>query len=334
MENGFASRLERVLRAGKFAVTVELGPPKSAEASVIQKKGAILRGCGDALNITDNQTAIVRMSSIAAARLLIEMDLEPVIQMTCRDRNRIAIQSDLLGAHALGIRNVLCLTGDHMFGGNHPQARKVFDLDSVNLIAMMRGMNEGQFQCGEELAPATRFFIGAVENPFAPPYEFRPFRLKKKMEAGAQFIQTQMIFNVARFKEFMARVCDLGLPEHLFILAGVGPLKSPGMARYMRDHVAGCEVPDEFVRRMEGAGKGIEDKKAKTAAQREEGLRICVEIIEQLKDIPGIAGVHIMSVEWEEAVPQIVARANLVPRPQVELETTLPVITQAVPGAS
>ncbi len=309
MENNFTSRLEQILRAGKFAVTAEVGPPKSAQADVIQKKGGQLQQSADAFNVTDNQTAIVRMSSIAGARILIEMGLEPVIQMTCRDRNRIAMQSDLLGAHALGIRNVLCLSGDHMIGGNHPQARKVFDLDSVNLVGMVRGMSDGKFECGEELKPAPKFFIGAVENPFAPPYEFRPFRLNKKVEAGAQFIQTQMIFNVARFKEFMAKVCDLGLDKHTFVLAGVGPLKSPGMARYMRDNVAGCEVPDEFVKRMEKTPK---DK------WRSEGITICVEMIEQMKDIPGVAGVHIMSIEWEEAVPKIVEQAKLLPRPHIQ----------------
>jgi 5,10-methylenetetrahydrofolate reductase len=309
MEDNSTSRLEQILRAGKFAVTAEVGPPKSSEAGVIQKKGELLRQAADAFNVTDNQTAIVRMSSIAASRLLVEMGLEPVIQMTCRDRNRIAMQSDLLGAQALGIRDVLCLSGDHMIGGNHPQARKVFDLDSVNLVGMVRGMNEGKFECGEELKPPVKFFIGAVENPFAPPYEFRPFRLHKKVEAGAQFIQTQMIFNVPRFKEFMAKVCDLGIDKHAYILAGVGPLKAPGMARYMRDNVAGCEVPDEFVKRMEKTPK---DK------WRSEGISVCVEIIEQMKNIPGVAGVHIMSIEWEEAVPKIVDQARLLPRPLVQ----------------
>lgn len=307
MDVSCSSRLEQTLRTTHFAVTAELGPPKNADAQVIRKKSELLRHSADAFNITDNQTAIVRMSSVAGARLLVEMGIEPVLQMTCRDRNRIAMQSDLLGAHALGIRNVLCLSGDHMVGGNHPEARKVFDLDSTNLIAMVKGMTEGRFQCGEELKPAPQFFIGAVENPFAPPYEFRPHRLGKKIDAGAQFVQTQMIFNFARFKEFMARVCDLGLHDRAFILAGVGPLKSPGMARYMRDNVAGMEMPDELVKRMEGTPK---DK------WRAEGITICVELIEQMKDLPGIAGVHIMSIEWEEAVPLIAERAKLLPRPQ------------------
>ncbi len=320
MDNQYISNLEAIFRSGKFAVTSELGPPKSSEREVIEKKAKTLGSAADAFNLTDNQTAIVRMSSIGAARILVEAGSEPIIQMTCRDRNRIAMQSDLLGAQALGIRNVLCLTGDHMFMGNHPMARKVYDLDSVNLISMVKGMTEGKFQCGEDLKPAPRFFIGAVENPFAPPYEYRPHRLLKKADAGAQFIQTQMIFNVRGFREFMARVCDLGLDKRLYILAGVGPIKTPGAAKYMRDQVAGMDVPDEIVARMEAAGKGIEDKKAKSAAQREEGIKICVEIIEQMKEIPGVAGVHIMAIEWEEAVPQIVERAGLLPRPKPSLE--------------
>ncbi len=310
---GPASNLEKILRAGKFAVTSELGPPKSAEVSVINKKAGFLRGVSDGANITDNQTAIVRMSSIGAGYLALQQGLEPIIQMTCRDRNRIAMQSDLLGAYALGIRNVLCLSGDHMRWGNHPEARKVYDLDSVNLISMVRGMDAGKFQNGEDIKPSPRFFVGGVENPFAPPYEYRPFRLKKKAEAGAQFIQTQMIFNVERFKEFMAKVVDLGIHEQLYILAGVGPLKSPGMARYMRDSVAGMEVSPKWVERMEKTPK---------EKWKDEGINVCVEIINEMRQIPGVAGVHIMSIEWEEALPAIVERAGLLPRPKPE-ELTL-----------
>ncbi|MCI0475253.1 MAG: methylenetetrahydrofolate reductase, partial [Anaerolineales bacterium] len=218
------SNLHKICLSGAFVVTSELGPPKSAEATIVHKKSAYLKSVSDAANITDNQTAIVRMSSIAAATLCVQDGFEPVIQVTCRDRNRIAIQSDLLGAWTLGIRNVLCLSGDHMRGGNHPQSKPVYDVDSMNLIAITRGMDAGKFQNGEEIKPAPSFFVGAVENPFAPPYEFRPFRLKKKAEAGAQFIQTQMIFNVPRFKEFMKQVVDLGLHEKMYILAGVGPI--------------------------------------------------------------------------------------------------------------
>lgn len=312
------SNLQKILQAGVFAVTSELGPPKSGDAAAIHKKAGLLRAVSDAANITDNQTAVVRMSSIAAAVMAIQDGFEPVVQVTCRDRNRIAIQSDLLGAYALGVRNVLCLTGDHMRWGNHPQARKVYDLDSINLIQAVRGMDAGKFQNGEEIKPAPKFFVGGVENPFAPPYEFRPFRLKKKAEAGAQFIQTQMIFNVARFKEFMQKVVDLGVHEQLYILAGVGPLKSPGMTRYMRDSVAGMEVPDEYVKRMEKTPK---------EKWKDEGINVCVEIIHQMREIPGVAGVHIMSIEWEEAVPIIMERAGLLPRPKPE---ELPAPTMAV----
>jgi len=319
--NGYkaGSNLERVLRAGYFAVTAELGPPKSADAQIIRHKAAILRGYVDAANVTDNQTAIVRMSSIAASALALQEGLEPVMQMTCRDRNRLAQQSDLLGAYALGIRNCLCLTGDHQSFGNHPEAKNVFDLDSIGLIAMVKGLRDfHKFQCGEEIAEgAPAFFIGAAENPFAPPYEWRPFRLSKKVQAGADFIQTQLVYNVPRFREFMARVCDLGLHEHVYILAGVGPIKSPAAARYMRDQVPGLDVPDEIVARMEAAGRGIEDKKARTQAWRQTGIDICVEIIQQVRDIPGVAGVHIMAIEWEEAVPIIAERAGLLPRPIV-----------------
>ncbi len=233
--------------------------------------------------------------------------------MTCRDRNRIALQSDILGAYALGIRNVLCLTGDHQSFGNHPQAKGVFDLDSVHLIETVRRMrDEGKFLSGDELiGERPAMFIGAVENPFAPPYEFRALRLKKKVEAGAQFIQTQIVYNIQRFREFMARVGDLGLLDKVYILAGVSPIKTPGAARYMRDNVPGLDVPNEIVERMEAAGKGIEDKKARAEAWRQEGITICVEIIQQLKEIEGVSGVHIMAIEWEEAVPEIVRRAGL-----------------------
>jgi len=317
--NGYkvGSNLEKVLRAGHFAVTAELGPPKSADAEVVRQKAAILKGYVDAANVTDNQTAIVRMSSIAAATLALREGLEPVMQMTCRDRNRLAQQADLLGAYALGIRNCLCLSGDHQKFGNHPDAKNVFDLDSMGLIAVLKGLrDEHKFQCGEEIkdgAPA--FFIGAAENPFAPPYEWRPLRLGKKIKAGADFIQTQLIYNVPRFREFMARVRDLGLHQQAFILAGIGPIKSPGAARYMRDQVPGLDVPDEIVERMEAAGKGIEDKKERAKAWRQAGIDLAVELIQQVREIEGVAGVHIMAIEWEEAVPIITQKAGLLPRP-------------------
>src|SRR3990172_4128884 len=256
------SRLERVLRSGQFAVTAELGPPKNADPAIIRQKAGLLRGWSDAVNITDNQTAIVRMSSIAAGKIALDEGLEPIIQMTCRDRNRLAMQADILGAYALGLRNLLCLTGDHHSFGNHPQAKNVHDLDSTQLIQMVVGLRDrAAFQCGEEIkGVAPRFFVGAAENPFADPAEFRPLRLGKKARAGADFVQTQLVYNLPRFREFMARVCDLGVDKQVYLLVGVGPLKSVGAAKYMRDKGPGLDVPAEIVERMEASVKGIDDK--------------------------------------------------------------------------
>lgn len=298
------SYLQSVLEEGKFAVTAEIGPPKNADPEVIKKKARLLRGYVDAVNITDCQTAIVRVSSLASAVLVMSEGLEPVMQMTCRDRNRIGIQADLLGASALGIRNLLCLTGDHPKFGNHPQAKPVFDLDSIQLLSLVKGLKEGRFDNGEEIKGLRPyFFTGAAENPFAEPYDFRPYRLAKKVKAGAQFIQTQIIYNVDRFRAFMERCRELGLLDQVYILAGITPPKSLGMAKYMKYNVPGLEVPDEIIKRLEGA----KDKK-------EEGIQIAVDIIEQVREIPGVRGVHIMAIEWEEAVPEIVKRAGLYPR--------------------
>ena len=324
-QNGYksGSNLEKVLKHGHFAVTAELGPPKNADAEVVRKKASILKGFVDAANITDNQTAIVRMSSIAAGTIALQAGLEPVMQMTCRDRNRLGMQSDLLGAYALGLRNILCLTGDHQTFGNHPQSKNVHDIDSLQLVQMVVGLrDQACFQCGEEIKGTNpRFFVGAAENPFGDPFEWRPYRLGKKAKAGANFIQTQMIFNVPKFREFMKRVVDLGVHQQVSILAGIGPLKTPGAAKYMRDQVPGMDVPNEIVERMEAAGKGIEDKKAKAEANKKVGLEICVEIIQQVREIPGVAGVHIMAVEWEEAIKTIVEKAGLSPRPVIQVET-------------
>ena len=310
-DNKSGSNLEILLRSGKFAVTAELGPPRGADRSVIEKKAAILKGYGDAFNITDCQTAVVRMSSIASGRIVLDAGLEPIIQMTCRDRNRIAIQSDLLGAAALGAKNLLCLTGDHQKFGDHPMAKGVFDIDSVQLIQMVKILrDEKKFQSGQELkASEPRFFIGAAENPFADPFKFRAIRLAKKITAGADFIQTQIIYNVKKFKEWMTMVTDMGLHEKAFILAGVAPLKSAGMAKHMKHNVPGMDGPDEVMSRMTAASAA---KKGK-----EEGVKICLEVIEQVREIKGISGVHIMAVEWEEAVPEIVRQARLYPRPNV-----------------
>jgi 5,10-methylenetetrahydrofolate reductase len=327
--NGYCSgsNLEKILKAGHFAVTGELGPPQCADAQVIREKTSLLKGYCDAVNITDNQTAIVRMSSIGAGTLVVQEGLEPVIQMTCRDRNRLAIQSDILGAYALGMRNLLCLTGDHQTFGNHPTAKNVFDIDSMQLISMVATMrDEAIFQCGDKFkGPEPRFFVGAAAAPFADPIDFRPYRLMKKVKAGANFIQTQLIYDLEAFETFMSKVRRLGIHEQTFILAGVGPLKSPGMARYMKKSVPGILVPDGLIERMENAaaewaGKKKEDltkddKKARAEAWKAEGIRICVELILALRQIKGVAGVHIMAIEWEEAVKPIVEAAGLMPRP-------------------
>jgi methylenetetrahydrofolate reductase (NADPH) len=272
------SRLKSVLEKGAFAVTAECGPPKGADPGVVLKKAEMLRGKVDALNVTDNQTAIVRMSSLAACSLLKTAGLDPVLQMVVRDRNRIALQSDILGASALGIRNVLCLSGDHQIFGNQPQAMGVFDLDSIQFVQTVKAMrDEGIILGGESLASPPNLFIGAAANPFADPLEFRVVRLAKKIEAGAGFI-----------------------------LGGVTPLKSPGMAKYMKNRVSGMDIPDDIIKRMEGVPKD---------RQREEGIRICVETILRLKEMPGVKGVHVMAIEWEDAVGEIVEKAGLLPRP-------------------
>ncbi len=296
------SNLEKVLKSGKFAVTAELGPPKNGDAKVVREKAKLLKGAADAVNITDCQTAIVRMSSIAAGVIAMEEGIEPVIQMTCRDRNRIAIQSDLLGAWGLGARNLLCLTGDHQKFGNHPQSKNVFDLDSMQLLDLARNLRDTkQFQCGEEIeGEEPRFFIGAAENPFADPFEYRAPRLAKKIAAGAQFVQTQIVYNMDRFTKWMEAVRQLGLDKKIYILPGVTPLKSAGMARYMQKNVPGLDVPDEYIERLKGADD-----------QQKEGINIAVDIINQVRGIEGVAGVHIMAIEWESAVPTIVERTGL-----------------------
>jgi methylenetetrahydrofolate reductase (NADPH) len=331
-KNGYlsGSNLERILEAGHFAVTGELGPPQSADGEVIRNKAKLLKSHVDAVNITDNQTAIVRMSSIGAGTICVQEGLEPVIQMTCRDRNRLAIQADLLGAYALGMKNLLCLTGDHQSFGNHPTAKNVFDLDSIQLVQAVAGMRDDKvFECGDEMkGPEPRFFVGAAAAPFADPIDFRPYRLGKKVNAGANFIQTQLVYDIPAFKEYMDKVRELGLHEKTYILAGVGPLKSLGMARYMKKNVPGILVPDDLIDRMKKtakpwAGKSKdeltkEDKRDRAKAWKEEGIKICIELIQEIQKIEGVAGVHIMAIEWEEAVAPIVEGAGLYPRPIVE----------------
>jgi methylenetetrahydrofolate reductase (NADPH) len=295
------SNLEKVLDAGKFAVTAEIGPPKSASAESIIKHAKEMKGYADAFNLTDNQTAMARMSSIASAVVLIREGLEPVIQMTCRDRNRLAMQSDILGASALGVRNVLCISGDHQTFGNQREAKNVYDLDSIQQLMVFKRMrDEGKVWSGEALEVAPPLFLGAAANPFADPFEFRVTRLAKKVKAGADFIQTQSIFDMERFERWMSMVRAKGLHERVHILAGVMPLKSHKVALYLKNKVSGMIVPDGVIERL----KDAKDPK-------EEGIQICVEQIQRLRGIEGVHGVHIMAVQWEEKVPEIVRKAGI-----------------------
>jgi 5,10-methylenetetrahydrofolate reductase len=299
------TNLEKVLDNGRFAVTAEAGPPKGSNVQAVLKKAELLRNCCDAVNVTDNQTAIVRMSSLAGCLLLKQHGVEPIMQMTVRDRNRIAIQSDLLGAAALGIGNLLCLSGDHQKFGNHPGAKNVFDIDSIQLIQTVKKLrDEKKLLCGEDISGQVPIFIGAAENPFADPFEFRVTRLIKKIKAGVDFIQTQAVYDMPKFTKWMQIVTERGIDKQVHILAGVIPIRSAGMARYMRDYVPGVSVPNDIVIRMEGA------KSAK-----DEGLKIALETIDQIKEMTGVHGVHIMAVGWEDIVPQIVEKAGLLPRP-------------------
>ena len=301
------SNLKKVLENGGFAVTAECGPPKGADVDAIMKKAGLIKGKADAVNVTDNQTAIVRMSSLATCSLLLKEGLDPVFQMVVRDRNRIALQSDILGAAAIGINNVLCLSGDHQSFGNQPQAMGVFDLDSIQFLNAVKNMRDnGKILGGEELTKSPEIFIGAAANPFADPLQFRIVRLAKKIAAGADFIQTQCIYNIEKFEKWLGMARDRGLTEKAYILGGVTPLKSAGMAKYMKNKVAGMDIPEELIKRMEGVAK---------EKQKEEGIKICVETIQKLKEMDGVKGVHIMAIEWEEAVGEIVEKAGLLPRP-------------------
>ncbi|MGH2607378.1 MAG: methylenetetrahydrofolate reductase [Anaerolineales bacterium] len=300
------SRLERVLRSGRFAVTAELNPPDSADPQAVYDRALVLASVCDAINATDASGANVHMSSVGVCALLTRAGYEPVLQMSCRDRNRIAIQGDLLGAAAMGVRNVLCLTGDGVQAGDQPEASPVFDLDSITLLRTARILrDEGRFSSGRRLETAPRFFLGAAENPFAPPVDFRPLRLAKKVEAGADFIQTQFCFDVPRLRLFMRAVVDLGLPERVFILVGVGPLRSARAGEWMRSQVPGVSIPDEVIDRL---------RRAPAGRQREEGKRLCVEIIQQVREIPGVHGVHVMAYRQEEWVAEIIEEAGLLPR--------------------
>jgi len=300
------SRLERVLRAGLFAVTAELNPPDTADPQAVYDAALVLAEVADGINATDASGANVHMSSLGVCALLVRAGYEPVLQMSCRDRNRIALQGDLLGAAALGVQNILCLTGDDVTAGDQPEAKRVFDFDSLQLLHTATVMRDrGVLLSGRKLTTPPRVFLGAVENPFAPPLDWRPHRLAKKIQAGAQFIQTQYVFDVEIFRRFMARARDLGLPQRAYLLAGVGPFKTPKAAEFMRDHVPGVYVPDAIIQRLKGVPR---------ERWQEEGMQICVEIIEQVRQIEGVAGVHVMAYRQEEMVAEIIRRARLFPR--------------------
>jgi len=303
------SNLEKVLTAGHFAFTGECGPPKGANVEHLVEKFQHLKGNVDAVNITDNQTAVVRMSSLAASHIMVHEGMEPNFQMVCRDRNRLAITSDILGAQALGIKNMLCLSGDHQTFGNHPQAKNVHDIDSMQLIKLVTTMRDkGTFANGEKIDVRPRLFVGAACNPFADPFDYRVHRLAAKIGAGADFIQTQCIYNMDKFREFMRRAVDMGLHEKCYILAGVTPMKNVGMANFMRKFVPGMDVPDTVIKRL----KGVEKKD-----QAEEGIKFAIEQVEEFKEMEGVAGVHMMAIEWEHKVPEIAERCGVLPRPLV-----------------
>jgi len=304
------SKLEKVLAAGHLAVTSECGPPRGSDPEGVIKKGELIKDHVDAVNITDNQTSVTRMCSLAACIRLKLMGLEPVLQMVTRDRNRIALQSDILGAASFDIQNILCLSGDHQSFGDCAQGQNVHDLDSMQLIQTVRHMrDEGKFLGGDDIKRPPQMFVGAAANPFADPFEIRVPRLAKKIKAGAEFIQTQCIYNLDKFEEWMRRLRDRGLHEQVHILAGMTPMKSAGMAKYMKNRVPGMDVPDEVVKRLSDTPK---------EKQAQEGLDICVEAIQRLKEVEGIAGFHVMAIEWEEKVPEIVERSGLYPRPEVD----------------
>lgn len=304
------SNLQRVISLGEFAVTAEIGPPRGPDPEDVRRKAALVKGIADAYNVTDNQTAVVRMSSIAASRILLDAGLEPVVQMVCRDRNRIAMQSDLLGASALGLRNCLCLSGDHQSAGaggklnGHPGAKNVYDIDSIQLVSVVKGLRDDAVQQGgDSIDPAAPFFIGAAWTPLAPPEAFRIIRLAKKIEAGADFIQTQAVYDVPAFAKSMKRALDMGLTERTAILPGIIVPRSAGMLKYMNATVPGVEVPEDLIKRMASAS----DAGA-------EGIKVTIELINAVREIPGVKGVHLQAIAAERLLPEVVEGAGLLPR--------------------
>lgn len=304
------SKLEKVLKSGQLAVTSECGPPRSSDPKGIIDKGNMIKDHVDSINITDNQTSVTRLCSLAACVHLKQIGLDPVLQMVVRDRNRIALQSDLLGAASFGINNVLCLSGDHQSFGDNPQAQNVFDLDSMQLVQTVRMMrDEGKFLSGDAIKAPPKLFVGAAANPFADPFKIRVPRLAKKIASGAEFIQTQCIYNIPKFEKWMEGVRDRGLEEKIYILAGITPMRSLGMAKYLRRAVPGMDVPDDLIDRLAGVDKN---------KQADEGIKFAIETIQRLKEVKGVAGFHVMAIEWEEKVPEIVEESGLYPRPVID----------------
>ncbi len=294
-------RFERILRAGKFAVTAEIAPPDSADPADVFARAALFDGYVDAINATDSSGANCHMSSMGICSLLTRRGYAMILQQSCRDRNRIAMQGDILGAAAMGVCNILCLSGDGVQSGDHPEAKPVFDMDSISALGMVRHMrDEQQFLSGRAISSPPRLFLGAAANPFAPPLDFRPHRMAKKIAAGAQFIQTQYCFDIERFKTFMAQVRDLGLLEKAYVLAGVGPLASAKSADWIRKNVAGVHIPDAVINRLAGAQD-----------QKQEGVDLCIDLVEQVREIEGVSGVHIMAYRMEDRIGEIVTRSNV-----------------------
>ena len=294
-------RLERVLRRGEFAVTTELNPPDSANPEDVYERAAIFDGWVDGINAVDASGANCHMSSVGICALLTRMGYAPIMQIACRDKNRIAIQGDVLGGAAMGVTNIMCLTGDGVQAGDQPGAKPVFDLDCMSLLETVRIMRDnGKFLSGRKLTTPPKVFLGAAINPFAPPYDFRPYRLAKKIEAGAQFVQSQYCFDVPMFREYMKKVRDLGLHEKCFILVGVGPMASAKTAKWIRSNVPGIHIPDSIIARLEGAQD-----------QKKEGKQLCIDIINEVKEIEGVSGVHVMAYRQEEYVAEIVHESGV-----------------------
>jgi methylenetetrahydrofolate reductase (NADPH) len=317
------SGLEALLRAGHFVVTAEMQPSSGADPEEVRSLASGLAGKVDAANCTDNPAARPHLSSLAAGHVLARSGVEPIVQLTCRDRNRLALQADLLGAACLGAPNVLLLTGDHVSAGDHPDARPLFDLDSLHLLRMARILrDQGTYLSGRALSKAPSYFVGAVENPFAPPHDYRPIRLAKKIEAGAEFVQLQLCFNLPRLREFVDRARDLGLLERVFLLVSVYVTRSTRALRYLRDVVPGIDVPDAVMARLEHGP---------TELQAEEGFRLALETVAALREIPGISGVHLISIKGQEAILRLIDAAGLLPRPKPEFGASAAPAERAAP---